>query len=446
MLLASSITKVPEFEFFTKLLILLVAARLLGELFERFKQPSMIGEIIAGIILGPSCFEIIERTEDIKTVSNLGIFFLVIIAGLEINIDDILKSLRGRNFIISIIAFVLPISLGNLVAWQFGLDLTNIIFVGLCVAITALPVSIRILMDLGKINSEVGKRIISVAILDDVLALTILGVMINIKNTDMSAIEITKVAAVSIVKLLLFIVLLAAFYISIKLVVRKGNYIEDSLNKFLGFIKGKEALFAVFFVFVLLFAMFTETLGLHFIVGAFFAALLISESVIGKQHHHTIEKSTTNIAIGFLAPVFFAGIGLEFELGSIEQIGLLLSIIGVSYFSKIAGGYIGGRLAGMKHKASIALGAGLNARGIMELVIARAAHDSGFITDEVYSILVLMGIITTLSTPIMLKYAFKQSDKDEIKKDDLDSEIQEIDPNIPQITDIDLPKLNPANN
>jgi Kef-type K+ transport system membrane component KefB len=102
---------VPHFElpFFANLLILLVLARVLGEVMERFKQPAMIGEIIAGIILGPSLLNLIHRTEDIKVISELGVFLLVIIAGLEINIDDIIKSLKGKNIIISIMAFFLPI-------------------------------------------------------------------------------------------------------------------------------------------------------------------------------------------------------------------------------------------------------------------------------------------------------------------------------------------------
>lgn len=108
-----------ELPFFTNLLILLVTARIFGEVFERFKQPSMIGEIIAGIILGPSLLNLIHRTEEIKVISELGIFLLVIIAGLEINIDDILKSLKGRNIIISIMAFFLPITCGTLVGLAF---------------------------------------------------------------------------------------------------------------------------------------------------------------------------------------------------------------------------------------------------------------------------------------------------------------------------------------
>ncbi|MFN9323787.1 MAG: cation:proton antiporter, partial [Flavobacteriales bacterium] len=274
----------PHFElpFFTNLLILLVAARIFGEVFERFKQPAMIGEIIAGMILGPSLFNLIHRTEDIKVISELGIFLLVIIAGLEINIDDILRSLKGRNIIISIMAFFLPIFGGMAVGYYFDLDLMTTVFIGLCVAITALPVSIRILMDLGKINSEVGQKIISVAIFDDVLALSILGVLLNIKDTDRSVTDVLRAGSISLFKLSVFILLLTLAYLFIRRILRRGDYLKESLDKLVSVIRGKEPLFALFFAFVLLFATVTENLGLHFIVGAFFAAMLISESLIGR--------------------------------------------------------------------------------------------------------------------------------------------------------------------
>jgi Kef-type K+ transport system membrane component KefB len=402
----------PHFElpFFTNLLILLVAARIFGEIFERFKQPAMIGEIIAGIILGPSLLNLIHRTEDIKVISELGIFLLVIIAGLEINIDDILKSLKGKNIIISIMAFFVPIIGGIAVGHYFQQDIMTTVFIGLCVAITALPVSIRILMDLGKINSQVGQKIISIAIFDDVLALSILGVLLNLKDTDMSASAVIKAGSISLLKLFVFIALLSLVYILIKKVLRKGDYIQESLDKIVSVLKGKEPLFALFFAFVLLFSTFTESLGLHFIVGAFFAAMLISDSLIGKHNLKAIETTTSNMAMGFLAPIFFAGIGLEFNFSSISNMGLLVAVIAVSYLSKIAGGYFGGTLAGLNKRVSLTLGIGLNARGIMELVIANIAYKNGLINTEVFSILVIMGVLTTLTTPLLLKKAFQHLD------------------------------------
>jgi len=394
-----------ELPFFTNLLILLVAARLLGEVLERFRQPAMIGEILAGILLGPSLLNLIHRTEEIKVISELGIFLLVIRAGLEINIDDILRSLKGRNIIISITAFTIPILSGIAVGMGFGQDLPSTLFIGLCVAITALPVSIRILMDLRKINTVVGQQIISVAIFDDVLALSI-GVLLSLKGTDMSMNLVLTAGAISVFKLALFGGILTLVYFVIRRILRKGDYIQESLDRLVALLRGKEPLHALFFAFVLLFATFTEILGLHFIVGAFFAALLISESLIGKDNLRVIEKTTSNMAMGFLAPIFFAGIGLEFNIGSIHNLGLMGAILLASYASKIAGGYLGGRLAGLRHRASLTLGIGLNARGIMELVIANIAYKNGMISTELFSILVLMGVLTTLSTPVMLKKAF----------------------------------------
>lgn len=401
-----------ELPFFTNLLILLVTARIFGEVFERIKQPSMIGEIIAGIILGPSLLNLIHRTEEIKVISELGIFLLVIIAGLEINIDDILKALKGRNIIISIAAFFIPVASGIGVGYVFELSAMATMFIGLCVAITALPVSIRMLMDLGKVKSEIGQKVISVAIFDDVLALTILGILLNIKDSDLSMSAVSEAGFISLLKLLFFIALLSVAYVLIQKILRKGNYLEQSLNKLISVIKGKEPLFAIFFVFVLLFSTFTESLGLHFIVGTFFASMFISDSLIGKNNLKAIETTTSNMAIGFLAPIFFAGIGLEFTISAIENIGLLLAVVVVSYISKIAGGYLGGTLAGLSSKTSLTLGVGLNARGIMELVIANIAYKNGLISIELFSILIIMGILTTLTTPLLLKWAFRRHGSD----------------------------------
>ncbi|WP_339658364.1 cation:proton antiporter [uncultured Polaribacter sp.] len=400
-----------ELPFFTNLLILLVSAKVFGEIFERFKQPAMIGEILAGIIIGPSLLGLVHLTENIKVISELGIFLLVILAGLEINIDDILKSLKGKSLIISIMAFFVPLLCGFAVGYFFGLELMTTMFIGLCIAITALPVSIRILMDLGKLNTEVGQKIISVAIFDDVAALTILGVLLNIKDTNMSFSAVAIVAVMSLLKLIVFIALLAFSYYMIRRLSRKGNFLETTIDKFILLVKGKETLFAAFFAFVLLFSSVTEALGFHFIIGAFFAAMLLSESILGKENLKNIEKTTGSLAMGFLAPIFFAGIGLEFNISSIHNIELLISIVLVSYLSKIIGGYFGSRFAGLHHKVSLIMGFGLNARGIMELVIANIAFKAGIIDNEIFSILVIMGVLTTLTTPIMLKWGFSKIKK-----------------------------------
>jgi Kef-type K+ transport system membrane component KefB len=400
-----------ELPFFANLLILLVLARLFGEVMERFKQPAMIGEILAGVLLGPTLLNFIHRTEELKVISELGVFLLVIIAGLEIHLDEIIKSMKGRNIIISIAAFFIPLISGYLVGNYFGQDVMSTIFIGLCVAITALPVSIRILMDLGKLNSSVGQKIISVAIFDDVIALTILGILLDLKDVEPTFANISQATVFTVLKLIIFLIVIALTYKLIQKLAQKENFIENQLNLILTYLKGKESLFAVFFVFILIFATITESIGLHFIIGAFFASMLISKELVGKKHLETFHNTTNSMAMGFLAPIFFAGIGLEFQFSSIQNYPLLIAIIAVSFLSKIIGGYIGGRFARLNHKVSLALGIGLNARGIMELVIANIAYKAGIINTEIFSMLVIMGLITTLSTPFLLKRAFKSIEK-----------------------------------
>ena len=400
-----------ELPFFANLLILLVLARLFGEIMERFKQPAMIGEILAGVLLGPTILNFIHRTEDLKVISELGVFLLVIIAGLEIHLDEIIKSMKGRNIIISIAAFFIPLISGYLVGNYFGQDVMSTIFIGLCVAITALPVSIRILMDLGKLNSPVGQKIISVAIFDDVIALTILGILLDLKDVEPTFANISQATVFTVLKLVAFLIIIALTYKLIQKLAQKENFIENQLNLILTFLKGKESLFAVFFVFILIFATMTESIGLHFIIGAFFASMLISKELVGEKHLETFHNTTNSMAMGFLAPIFFAGIGLEFQFSSIQNYPLLFAIIAISFLSKIIGGYVGGRFARLNHKVSLALGIGLNARGIMELVIANIAYKAGIINTEIFSMLVIMGLITTLSTPFLLKRAFKSIEK-----------------------------------
>lgn len=397
--------------------MLLVLAKVFGEIMERLRQPAMIGEILAGVVLGPTLLNIMVRSEELKVISDLGVFLLVIIAGLEIQINQVIQTSRGKSLFISLFAFLLPISSGFLVAHAFDLDTFSSIFVGLCVAITALPVSVRILMDLGQLKSEVGQRIISVAIFDDVLALTILGILLDLH--ELRGAEVNVIGLRIGLTLGKVVLMIAGLVLAYKLVNRLGakpNFIEIQLDRLLAFMRGKESLIAIIFAFILIFASLTEAVGLHFIIGAFFASMLLSKEQIGERHMLSFEKTTNGMAMGFLAPIFFAGIGLEFRFGSIEQWGLLVAIIMVSFASKIVGGYLGARFAGLKHRKALTLGIGLNARGIMELVIANIAYREGLIGVEVFSILVIMGLFTTLNTPLLLKKSFSWLERLEAKE------------------------------
>jgi Kef-type K+ transport system membrane component KefB len=171
--------------------------------------------------------------------------------------------------------------------------------------------------------------------------------------------------------------------------------------------------FAVTLLFVIVFAALAEVLGLHFVVGAFFGSVLLNHELLGQQQFEQARKTASAVSMGFLAPLFFASIGLAFDPSGLTDLWLTLGVVIVAFVGKIFAGRIGGWLAGMKPAESWALGMGLNARGIMELVVARIGLSSGLVGSGLFSVLVLMGMVTTIVTPMLLKRAFEAADREQ---------------------------------
>jgi Kef-type K+ transport system membrane component KefB len=389
------------------LLLLLVLSRVLGEIVARFGQPAMIGEIAAGVLLGPSVLHYVHFTPEIRAIADLGVLLLAFMSGMEMDMDALWASFRGRGAWVSAMGFVLPLGLGILLGKIFGLDETRSLFVGLCIAITALPVSIRILMDLGKLRTEVGQRIISAAVANDVAALLALGIILDIKSGAQTNFFVSTGWALCKAILFMTVIVIAA-RLAKRYTVGRFKRSRSALDRILAKVKGKESIFALVLLFVIAFASFSEFLGLDFVVGAFFGSMLLSYQILGRTNFEEIQKTASNVTMGFLGPVFFAAIGLQFDGSGLRNWKLVIAILVVSFAGKIFGGFIGGKLAGMRNDESWALGIGLNGRGVMELVIANVALSNGFITQDLFTILVLMAVVTTLATPFLLKHAYSR--------------------------------------
>ena len=388
------------------LLLLLLASRVGGEIMERLGQLAMIGEIVAGIVLGPSVLGIIKPSPELKILSDLGVFLLVMLAGMEMQFKDIRESFRGRGTLIAICGFFMPFAVGNGLGYLFGYEPTKMVFLGLCMAITALPVSVRILIDLGRLQTNIGQRIVTVAVQDDTTALLLLGMILGVKAQGGLLVPIVITAVKTVV-----------FFGTVLLVhwlVRYSTGHIPHSRKFVAWaeqnFRGKEPLFAISVLFVLAFATFTEAIGLHFVVGAFFGSMILSRRILGKDNYEEVEKMESGMTMGFMAPVFFAAIGVEFQLSALASVTLVVSVLIAAFVTKIFGGYIGGRLAGLTSSESWVMGFGMNGRGVMELVIADLALKRGFISSDVFSTLVLMGMVTTMMTPTLLKWAFARAE------------------------------------
>jgi Kef-type K+ transport system membrane component KefB len=171
---------------------------------------------------------------------------------------------------------------------------------------------------------------------------------------------------------------------------------------------GEEAVFGLTCLFALCFTALAQGLGFPGVLGTFFGAAVLDRGLLGPRHDRALHRSLRSISDGFLAAVFFATLGLRFSGGILDQVPLLLAVLAVSVATKLAAGWLGGRLAGLGAQESLGLGAILNARGVMELVVAQVALQHGLIGAPLYSVLVLMGLITTVLTPFLLPTALRR--------------------------------------
>lgn len=385
----------------TKFLLLLLTARILSNLCKRIGQPEIIGEMMAGILLGPSAFNLIHADPALSGISELAVFLIILSAGMEMSYKDIVAVIKGKGIVISILAFIIPFSAGAMVGNIFALDSMRVVFLGLCVSITALPVTVRILESFKILDTDIARYSIAAAIINDILALLVLGVILNLPN-DKNVIVVAGSILITISKLVLLMGLITAANWALTKLETKGVRIHRG-PEYLVKAFGNEALLGIVVMFVLVFGSVSELLGFHFVIGAFFGALLISKDYFIKARYKELEGTIGSVTKGFLAPLFFAYLGLEFTLSEMKSLPFVASVLAVSVVSKILAGWIGGKLVSMNSKDALKLGIILNGRGVMELVVASIALKHGFIGKGLFSTLVLMGVFTTLITPLLFK-------------------------------------------
>ena len=386
----------------TSLLLLIVVARLLGQVALRLRQPALVGELLAGVVLGPAILDVVAPSAALSGIAELAVFLVVLSAGLEMNFRDLWGVIvQRRGLLISLLGFGLPFVSGLGVGLLFELDVMRTVFLGLCISITALPVAVRILDSFGLLGTDIAKLSVAAAILNDVAALLVLGVILDLP--DVRTFEGISLSLLVIGgKLGVLCVLILGFNASLEWLERRGLRIHRLPEKLMRLF-GDEALLGTVIVFVLVFGSISDTLGFHFIIGAFFGALLIDRRYFLAPHYHELERILASITGGFLAPVFFAYIGLEFNLAGVSSPLFVVTVLAVSIASKLLAGLAGGRLAGMPPREALGLGIILNGRGIMELVVASIAFQRGFIGQGLFSTLVLMGVVTTVLTPILFR-------------------------------------------
>ncbi|MBC8515629.1 MAG: cation:proton antiporter [Nitrosopumilus sp.] len=384
---------------FIAIVILLAGAKLLGELFRRIKQPALGGEILAGIILGPTIFGIIQISDGLELISTIAIFFVMLFIGLEMNLSEIRKAGKSA-FIISITSLIIPFFAGYQLSIFFGLEFIESLFIGLLLSVTSVPVSAMILLELGVLKTKIGTTVMSVAVIDDIISIIILAVILQLHVSEGISFDYEELG-ISILQMIAYLIGIA---LVVFVVYRRNYWFPQKFTQFFVTAKTREAKFGIFIIVAIALSLVADLAGLHFIIGAFFAGLIFSDKILGKKETDKTYSIMSGITFGFFAPLFFAIIGIKFSGQSLENsVPLLVLLIIFGIVGKMFGGYIGTKLSKLPNIQGLAIASLLNGRGTVGLTITAVAYALEIIDVVLFSVCVAICIITTIITPIIAK-------------------------------------------
>ncbi|MGD2124339.1 MAG: cation:proton antiporter, partial [Gemmatimonadota bacterium] len=342
----------------------------------------------------------------------LGVFSLMLLGGLELHPREIGKA-WGPSLAVALSAMVLPLALGTGTAWVVLPDsdykAAQALFVGVGLAITAVPVAIRVLMELNLLQSKLGKVTVSAAVFDDVLGLILLAGLTALIRTG---------GLPGVTDLLAILGKVGLFFL---ITTVTGVYLLPAMGRFLRrLLKLEELEFSFLLIIAFGFSVLAEVLAMHFIVGAFLAGLFFERSTIDEKVFQDVKKKLTALTSGFLAPIFFASIGFQLELSALTAMpGFVGILVGIAFFSKLVGAGLPARFTGFGWKDSAVIGTAMSARGAVELVIAGIALRAGLfqqpsppppIVENLFSAIVIVAIVTTVIVPIALRFLLKRDE------------------------------------
>lgn len=383
-------------------LLIIAFAKALGELVTRVNQPAIVGELLAGILLGPALLGYVFHSLDdmygsefISDLADLGMLFLMLYSGLQFSTEAI-KVSSGLGVGIAAAGILLPLAAGFAGGLLLGYGGLTLAFIALAMSVTALPVTLRILVDLEVMHTKTAGTITSAALITD--AALMLGLSL-ILGSNTGPLSLSDVA-----------ILTSGFVMFFVLALLIGKYIVPHVYRLLKWMRTGEASFAVAIGFAIAFAVLAERLGLPAVIGAFIAGLLLRQTGKGLKAWNRVEGILSGVTMGFLAPIFFVLIGFTVDFEKVSSvIPLFVTVLLIAIVGKLVGSYVPARAFGVKRNEALAIGSMMMGKGAMELVFARIALEQGIIEEDVFSVLVLMAFISTMLAPIMFKMFYNRA-------------------------------------
>ena len=432
-------TSVPIF--FAQLALLIIVGRLLGEAMQRVRQPAVMGQLLAGIVLGPSVLGTLWPTAQqfifpmhsadrqmLNAVSELGILMLLLLTGMETDLA-LVKRVRTTAAITSgagiVIPFVLGYGLGSVLPADILPDpsrrfLTSL-FLATALSISSVKIVAAVLREVDFLKRNLGQVILAAAILDDTIGWTILALISGLASNGGVKVE---PLAVSIIGTGLFF--LFSFTIGSRIVARIIRWTNDHFVS-------EMSVISVILVIMLAMALLTNAIGVHTVLGAFVSGIIIGQSPILTKH---IEEELRGLIVALFMPVFFGIAGLSVDLKVLTDPHLLklaLLFIAIASVGKLGGCYLGSRLARLNHPEALAVGFAMNARGSTEIILATVGLRMGVLNQQIFTIIVIMAMVTTVCMPPLLRWALARAPMRDDEKQRLEKQASEENDIMPKL-------------
>lgn len=409
-----------------QLFCLLVIARLCGVGAERLGQAAPVGELVAGVLLalpalaiGPALgpanglLQGLREAPQIADIGTMAIFFLVLRAGVDMEPREVFAA-SGGAFAVALGGVILPMALGFALAWWLipasELKVAQALVVGVAMSVTAIPATARVFEELGLLHSRLGSTVLAAALIDDVFGLILLAGVTTYAATGGDA-DVGNLAWLAAKAVLFFVItglLGAHVYPHVSERLREEKIVALDLS----------ALVAV----ALAYALLAEVLGLHWIMGAFMAGLFLEPTRIGRRAFDDMKLILAAITSGVLGPLFFVSIGMQVDLSAVYEAPVLAAlVILAAFFGKLAGAGLPALWIGFDRRHASAVGVGMSARGAVELIILGVVAEAGIlatghhaagggVVDNLFSLLVVMAVVTTFAAPLVLRWLLKPDD------------------------------------
>lgn len=364
------------------------SAKLLDELFERFGQPGIVGQILAGVLIGPSLLGWIAPHEVLSALAELGVMFLLFQVGLEIKSSELMK-IGGTASLVAVLGVAVPFVLGWGLLRLWGNPSIEAVFTGAAMVATSVGITAQVLAAKGLLQYRASKIILGAAVIDDVLGLIILALVSSMAKGPLNFVELATTAALAAG----FTILAATW---------GTRALNTIVPRLLQKLKGSDAQFSLAVLLLFTFSVLSVYAGVAAIIGAFLAGMALAETVTHRVHDLTRGVSE------LLVPFFLVGIGLHFDLAAFANpstVWLALAVLAAAIVSKFAGCSLGAYKLGWPDARRV--GVGMIPRGEVGMVVAQLGLSLGVIGQNIYAVVVFMSVATTLVAPPFLKLAFK---------------------------------------